>query len=122
MVNRDVFHIVSYTHLEEFTFREHARKPTIRNETGRFYNSWAAKSWYYVGPIITLHGRISALKYVDTSDNQVHPMIQTSLPNNETQFSKTTMPPFLQLELFSHGLKSMKVNFSIFPGQHNHQI
>jgi hypothetical protein len=29
---------------------------------------------------------------------------------------------FTQLELFSHGLKSMKVNFNIFPGQHNHQI
>jgi hypothetical protein len=23
---------------------------------------------------------------------------------------------------FSHGLKGMKVNFNIFPGQHNHQI
>jgi hypothetical protein len=34
------------------------------------------------------------------------------------QLSKTTMPPFTQLELFSHGLKSMKVNFNL-PGQHN---
>jgi hypothetical protein len=32
------------------------------------------------------------------------------------QFSKTTVSPFTQLELFSHGLKSMKVNFNIFPG------
>jgi hypothetical protein len=38
------------------------------------------------------------------------------------QFSRMTMPPFTQLELFSDGLKSMKVNFNIFPGQHNHQI
>jgi hypothetical protein len=38
------------------------------------------------------------------------------------QFSKTTMPPFTHLELFSHGLKSMEMNFNIFPGQHNHQI
>jgi hypothetical protein len=38
------------------------------------------------------------------------------------QFSKTTMRPFTQLELFSHGLKSMKVNFKIFPGQHIRQI
>jgi hypothetical protein len=30
--------------------------------------------------------------------------------------------PFTQFELFSHGLKSMKVNFSIFPGQDSHQI
>jgi hypothetical protein len=26
------------------------------------------------------------------------------------------------LELFSHGLKSMNVNFSIFLGQQNHQL
>jgi hypothetical protein len=38
------------------------------------------------------------------------------------QFSKMTVTPFTQLELFSHGLKGMKVNFSIFPCQHNHQI
>jgi hypothetical protein len=39
-----------------------------------------------------------------------------------TEFSKTAMLPFTQLELFSHGLKNMKVNCNIFPGQHNHQI
>jgi hypothetical protein len=33
------------------------------------------------------------------------------------QFSKT-----IHLQLFSHDLKSMNVNFSIFRGQHNHQI
>jgi hypothetical protein len=38
------------------------------------------------------------------------------------QSSKTTMPPFTWLELFSRGLKSMKVYFSTFPGQHNHYI
>jgi hypothetical protein len=37
-------------------------------------------------------------------------------------FSKTTMSPLTQLELFSHGLKSVKTNFNIFSGQHNHQI
>jgi hypothetical protein len=35
---------------------------------------------------------------------------------------QTAVPPFTPLELFSRGLKSMKVNFSIFPGQRNHQI
>jgi hypothetical protein len=48
-------------------------------------------------------------------------MIQTLFPNNDEVF-KEKMPPFTQLELFIHGLKSMTVNFSIFPGQHNHQI
>jgi hypothetical protein len=39
-----------------------------------------------------------------------------------SKFKSPPPPPFTQLELFSHGLKSMKVNFNIFPGQHNHQI
>jgi hypothetical protein len=32
------------------------------------------------------------------------------------------MPSCTQLELFSHGLKSVKLNLIIFPGQQNHQI
>jgi hypothetical protein len=31
------------------------------------------------------------------------------------EYSKRTMPPFTQLELFSHGLKSMKGNLAHFP-------
>jgi hypothetical protein len=38
------------------------------------------------------------------------------------QFSKMTMHPFTQLEMFCHGLKSMKVNFNIFLSQYNHKI
>jgi hypothetical protein len=38
------------------------------------------------------------------------------------QFFKTIKPQFTQLELFSLGLKNIKVNFSIIRGQHNHQI
>jgi hypothetical protein len=38
------------------------------------------------------------------------------------QFSKMAMPLFTQLELFSHDLESMEVNFNIFPGQHSLQI
>jgi hypothetical protein len=53
--------------------------------------------------------------------NQVHPMIQTLFPNNDAVFQDDNAP-LTQLELFSHGLKSMKVNFNMFPGQHNHQI
>jgi hypothetical protein len=76
---------------------------------------------YSVGPSITLHGRITAREYVDRFGNHVHPMIQT-LFHNDDAVSKTTIPPFTQLELFSHGLKFMKANFSIIPGQHNHRI
>jgi hypothetical protein len=74
-----------------------------------------------VGPIITLHGRITAREYVDRLGNQVHPMIQTLFPNNEAVFQDDSAP-FTQLELFGHGLNSMKVYFSIFPGQNNHHI
>jgi hypothetical protein len=38
------------------------------------------------------------------------------------QFSKKIVTPSTRLELFSHALKIMKVNFSIFPGQQSHQI
>jgi hypothetical protein len=41
---------------------------------------------YSVGPIITLHGRITARDYVERLGNQVHAMIQTSFPNNEAVF------------------------------------
>jgi hypothetical protein len=37
---------------------------------------------YSVGPIITLHGRITAREYVDRLDNQVHSMMQTLFANN----------------------------------------
>jgi hypothetical protein len=76
---------------------------------------------YSVRPIITLHGRITAREYVDRLGNQRHPTIQTLFPNNDA-VSQESNTPFIQLELFSHGLKSMKVNFNIFPDQHNHKI
>jgi hypothetical protein len=82
---------------------------------------WAAISSYSVGPIITLHGRITAREYVDSLGNQVHPMIQMLFPN-DTVFQGDNAPIHTTGELFSHGLKSMKVNFNIFPGQHNHHI
>jgi hypothetical protein len=76
---------------------------------------------YSVGPIITLRGRITAREYVDRLGNQVHHMIQTLFLNNDAVFQDDNAP-FTQLDLFSHGLKSMKVNFNIFSAsQHNHQ-
>jgi hypothetical protein len=48
--------------------------------------------------------------------NQVHPMIQTLFPNTDAVFQDDSAP-FTQLELFSQGMKNMKVNFNIFPGQ-----
>jgi hypothetical protein len=85
-------------HQEEFTFGEHPRKPTIRNawiqkwNTGRFCDGLGSNIvvQYSAGPIITLHGRITAREYLDRLSNQVHPMIQTLFPNNGED-SKTTI-------------------------------
>jgi hypothetical protein len=74
-----------------------------------------------VGPIITLLGRITARDYVGRLGNQVHPMIQTLFPKNDVVFQDDNAPSHTA-ELFAHGLKSMKANFDIFPGQHNHHI
>jgi hypothetical protein len=41
---------------------------------------------YSVGPIITLHGRITAKEFVDRLGNQVHPMIQTFFANSDAVF------------------------------------
>jgi hypothetical protein len=64
---------------------------------------------YSVAPIITLHDRVTAREYMDMLcnkvHNKVHAMIQTTM-----QFSKMTVVPFIQLKLFSHDLKSLKVN------------
>jgi hypothetical protein len=43
---------------------------------------WAAKLWDSVGPIMALHGRITARDYMDRLGNQMHPMIQTLFLNN----------------------------------------
>jgi hypothetical protein len=83
---------------------------------------WAVISWHSVGPIITLHGRITAREYVDRLGNQVCPMIQMLFLNNDAVFQDDSTPTFTQLELFSHGLEHMKVNFIIVPGLYNHQI
>jgi hypothetical protein len=47
-----------------------------------------------VGPIITLHGRITARDYLDRLDNQVLPMIQTLFQNNDAVFQKKQCPHF----------------------------
>jgi hypothetical protein len=48
--------------------------PKVKHKGGSVV-VWAAISWNSVGAIITLHGLITARKYVDRLHNQVHPMI-----------------------------------------------
>jgi hypothetical protein len=63
--------------------------PGSNSETlGRFCDGLGSN---IVGPIITLHGRITAWEYVDRLGNQVHPMVQTLFPNNDA-VAKTTGP------------------------------
>jgi hypothetical protein len=47
---------------------------------------------YSVSPITTLHGRITARKYVDRLGNQVQPMIQTLFLNNDAIFHDDSAP------------------------------
>jgi hypothetical protein len=70
-----------------------------------------------VGPIITFQGRIIGREYVDRLDNQVHAMIQLLFPISVV--FQDDSAPFTWPELFSHGLKSVEVNF---PGKHIHII
>jgi hypothetical protein len=45
-----------------------------------------------VGPIVTLHGQITAREKVDRLDNQVHPMIRTLFPNSDAAFQGDNAP------------------------------
>jgi hypothetical protein len=99
--------------------------PGSNSETRvRFYDDFGINIvvQYSVRTIISFHSRITAREYVGRLGNQVYPMfLQTLFLNNDADFQDNSAP-FTQLELFSHGLKSMKVNFNIFLGQHNHHI
>jgi hypothetical protein len=59
--------------------------PGSNSETrGRFCDGLGSNIvvQYSVGPIITLHGRITAREYVDRLGNQLQPMIHTLFPND----------------------------------------
>jgi hypothetical protein len=129
MVRWAVLHTVPYIRnslrSENIQWRLKSEMPGSNSEAiGRFCDGLGRNTivQYSVGPIITLHGWITAREYLDRLCNQVYPMIQTLFPNSVVQFSKKPMPLFTQLEVFSHGLKNVKVNFNIFPGQHSHHI
>jgi hypothetical protein len=112
---------------EEFTFSEHPGKPTMRkpgfnSETqAKFCNVSGSNIVvrYSVGSILPFLAELlqgsTWTGWVIRCTPRSRRYLRTTV-----QFSKTTVP-HSQLELFSHGLKSMKVNI-ILPGQHNHQI
>jgi hypothetical protein len=66
--------------LENTQGRLQSRMPSSNTETwGRFCDGLGSNIMvqYSTGPIITLHGRITAREYIDNLGNQVHTMIQT---------------------------------------------
>jgi hypothetical protein len=82
-------------HLENTLGSLQSGMPGSNLETGAGGGSamvWAAISWYSVGSIIILHGRITAWEYVERLGNQVHPMIQTLFPNNDAVFQNDGAP------------------------------
>jgi hypothetical protein len=109
-------------HQKEFTFWEHPRKLTIQNASrGRLCDGLGSNIMIFCWSQYYPHCRITRTEYVDRLGNQMHPMIQALFPNNavfqQKKKKNTTMPPLTQ---FSHCLKSIKMNFIIFPGQYNH--
>jgi hypothetical protein len=89
--------------------------PTVKHEGSMMV--WTAISWYRVGAIITFHGLITAREYVNRF-SQMHPIIQTLFQNNDAGFQGNSVP----IHTAGTVCLVMKVNLSIFPGQHNQQI
>jgi hypothetical protein len=96
--------------------------PTVKHGAGSVMN-WAAISWCSI-LLVALLPFMAELLQGSMWTGWLIRCIPWSRRYfwTKIQFSKTTVPPSTQLELFNHGLKSMKVNFSIFSGQHNHKI
>jgi hypothetical protein len=115
-----------FLHQEEFTFGEHPRKsgcliPTVKH-VGDSATVWAAISCNSIllAPLLPFMAELegsTCTGWVITCITWSRRYFRTTM-----QFSKTPMSPFTQLELFSRGLKNIKANFNIFPGQHNHHI
>jgi hypothetical protein len=65
--------------------------PTMKHGKGSVM-VWAAILWYSDGPIITLHGRITAREDVDRLGNHIPPMIQTLFLHNNAVFQDDSAP------------------------------
>jgi hypothetical protein len=89
----------------------------------RFVMVWTAVSWYSILLVPLLLFMAELLQWSMWTGWVMRCTPWTRRYFRKTiQFSKMTMSPFTQVKLFIHDLKSMKVNFNMFLGQHNHQI
>jgi hypothetical protein len=105
-------------------FGEYPRKLGSNSETQERF--WAAVLWHSILLIPLLPFMAELLQgstYMDRLCNKVHPMMQTLFLNNETVFQENNVHTHAAGTVwFSHGLKTMKMNLNIFPGQLSHQI
>jgi hypothetical protein len=90
--------------------------PTVKRGEGSTM-VWAAILLYSVGPIITLHGRITERECVNRLSNEVHPMIQELFLNNDAVFQDDSASIHTAVTV-----QRMKVNSDIFTDQYHHQI
>lgn len=65
--------------------------PTVKHGGGSVM-VWAAISWYSMGPMITLHGRITAKDYVSILADHVLPMVQYLFPNGNAVYQDDRAP------------------------------
>jgi glucose/arabinose dehydrogenase len=59
-------------------------------------------------------GRITASDYVDILGSQVHLVVQVLFPNSDAVYQDNS--PYTQPEVFSLGLRNMKMLFNIISG------
>jgi hypothetical protein len=78
-------------------------------------------SLYSAGPIISLSGRSTVSDYVDVLVSKVPRMAQVLFPNDDAVFQDGNSATHTQPEVFNLGLRSTKMHFNIFPGQHSRQ-
>jgi hypothetical protein len=127
MVRWFVLHAVPYIrtslHLENIQGSPQSGMPGSNSETqGGSVMVWAAILWYSI-LLIPLLLFMAELVQGSTWTEWVIRYIPWSRRYFGTtmQFSMTTMPPIHESATV-HFFKTTKVNFNIFPGQHNHQI
>jgi hypothetical protein len=84
--------------------------PTVKHGRGSVL-IWAAISLYFAGPLIIRNCRIIPSDYMDILVNQFRPMVQMLFHNKAV--SKMIIRPYIQPEVFSLGVRSMKMHLNI---------